>query len=348
MTSPCRRVHADGHRQIRYKEGVTSGKLRFVLALLIVFLIAASCGFSRRGATPVEDEGNVSYGDPGLLDIQEKGLDPETGEPLEEGASGGSGGSSGGSGGSGSSSGGSGSGSGSGFDPLAANRRVHDFGPLGNAVCGMTMAEPYKRIVIEIDFVEGREPTAYTRSALKSKIAAITGKPVSFDGGNEIPYKPVFTTEDVIKLARARDITSTAPVAAFWIGFLTQSEFTTALGVAYAGTVATVFRDAMGSVTLPPGYKQEEIEAATTLHEAAGHNMALVNIGYESPRDHESQSSEHHSKNPKSVMYPAFASTERLSEYLATGGAIPQDFDADDKADLADIKSGKIQSTLCR
>ncbi|WP_422747023.1 hypothetical protein ACN27E_04910 [Mycobacterium sp. WMMD1722] len=80
------------------------------------------------------------------------------------------------------------------------------------------------------------------------------------------------------------------------------------------------------------------VERAVLVHEA-GHLLALVNIGYSSPREREDPDHPNHSASEESVMHWAVESVSILS---ALGGGPPDDFDADDRADLADIASGSI------
>ena len=83
----------------------------------------------------------------------------------------------------------------------------------------------------------------------------------------------------------------------------------------------------------------EEVERAVTVHEA-GHLLGLVNLVYTSPIDHEDPNHKGHSNNEDSVMYWAIESND-VGNFIT--GDIPDEFDDDDKSDLAGMKSGELK-----
>ena len=105
------------------------------------------------------------------------------------------------------------------------------------------------------------------------------------------------------------------------------------LGAAVRGDVAAVFSDqvdrAAGLLVDPP-----TVEDAIALHEV-GHLLGLVDLVVGSGRG----DPEHpgHSRNRDSVMYWAVES-DAISQLLS--GGIPNQLDADDRAELAAIRGG--------
>jgi len=71
---------------------------------------------------------------------------------------------------------------------------------------------------------------------------------------------------------------------------------------------------------------------ASTLHEF-GHALGLVNRGVAMVHPHEDSGHKGHSTNSASVMYWQVESSD-IASLLASGGTIPQDFDANDREDL--------------
>ena len=112
------------------------------------------------------------------------------------------------------------------------------------------------------------------------------------------------------------------------------------IGAAYSSSAFAVFKQAIESAATPL-VTAEEIEDSVIVHEA-GHVLALVNIGYKSPRDHEDPQHEGHSKNSKSVMYWA---VDNVGVVGLLGGSTkpPTSFDADDLADLRDLRDGRLK-----
>ncbi len=70
--------------------------------------------------------------------------------------------------------------------------------------------------------------------------------------------------------------------------------------------------------------------------------LGLVNAVYVSPRDHEDKDHPHHSSNDASVMYWAVESSSLGAIF---SGTLPDAFDADDKADLADLQARDLEAT---
>jgi hypothetical protein len=64
-----------------------------------------------------------------------------------------------------------------------------------------------------------------------------------------------------------------------------------------------------------------------------------VNLVYTSPADHEDDDHPGHSNNDESVMYWAVES-QSLNSFFT--GNLPNEFDADDLADMEGMKSGEI------
>jgi hypothetical protein len=105
------------------------------------------------------------------------------------------------------------------------------------------------------------------------------------------------------------------------------------LGVAVRGDVIAFFPDSIeGSAT--PLVSAAAVEDAVVLHEL-GHVLGLVDLARNTGRadpDHPG-----HSRNTHSVMYWAVESS-LVGQVL--NGAPPKDFDGDDLADLAALRSG--------
>ena len=112
------------------------------------------------------------------------------------------------------------------------------------------------------------------------------------------------------------------------------------LGVAVDASTVAVFRDSIDdSVNFLGRPSADEIERAVTVHEA-GHLLGLVNLVYQSPIDHEDPDHPGHSSNEDSVMYWAIESNSIGNVF---SGNIPDEFDADDKSDLAGMASGELE-----
>lgn len=214
--------------------------------------------------------------------------------------------------------------------PIPSN---DDLGPLGSAAAPLLGTRPFAELVVEIDFVPGRQPTRSATSHLVETLRTVTGKPVSLAGGDRLPAGDgSYTLAEIRRLAEARSIPSRAPRASLWIAYLDGhlADDPNALGVAFAATAAALFPDRINEA-LTALVRAGAIERSVLLHEV-GHLLSLVNVGYRSSVDHEDPEHPGHSSNRESVMYWA---VEDVSVTTLLRGGPPDRFD---DADLADLR----------
>ena len=127
-----------------------------------------------------------------------------------------------------------------------------------------------------------------------------------------------------------------------WYFLLPAGTYTdeSVLGVAVDASTIAIFKD---SVDEAEGFfgrpSSEEVERAVTVHEA-GHLLGLVNLVYQSPIPHEDSNHPGHSNNEDSVMYWAIESND-VGNFIS--GDLPDQFDNDDKSDLAGMASGELE-----
>ena len=213
---------------------------------------------------------------------------------------------------------------------------IDALGPVGSAARQILLPEPFTEIVIEIAFVEGREPNPDTIAHLEREIERASQKAVSIDVHEIRGGKGSYTSSDIRGLSESSGTESAPPRASIFLAFLDGgfAENDQALGVAVAATVAAVFPDRIGSLStlLQPG----GVERAVAVHEV-GHILALVNLGYEGASDREDPEHPNHSSNKASVMYWA---VETLAVADVFRGGPPDRFDEADIADLRMLAGG--------
>jgi hypothetical protein len=193
------------------------------------------------------------------------------------------------------------------------------------------------RVVLEVRAQDGAAPDAGTISHLGQLLGAASGKQVAVDGPDVIGggARDWTQQEIVAAAADAAQIESGRSQVVLRLLFLrgTFEGKSSVLGVAVAGDVAAIFSDrvdaAAGLLVAP-----SVVEDAVTTHEV-GHLLGLVDLLLHTGRgdpDHPG-----HSRNRRSVMFWQVESD--LVTQLLDGG-IPRDFDADDQAELAQIRAG--------
>lgn len=314
------------------------GTGRGALVAVLLFLVAAGCASGEDTAAPTPQTG--SYGSGVDLDVGPEG--PQADDPASQPDTGGEGQPApdpgapapGPNDGSDQSTGGT--------DPdPAPKRKPPDFGGSGeNALFYLRPDHP--RLVIEINAVNGREPGGAAVNTLHGRLSSVLDKP----SGIQVLAPETFSTgqqtyslEDVRRIEDAhRTRFSQGDTVAMHYLFLNgRFEEEGVLGVAYRASSIVIFTDQVRAASTPL-VPPEAIMRAVMVHEA-GHLLRLVNNGYTSPRNHEDPEHPGHTKHRDGVMFWA---VESISVANVLGGGPPDDFHPDSRADLEELKTGRL------
>jgi hypothetical protein len=220
--------------------------------------------------------------------------------------------------------------------------RVGDSGnPGDNAAAYLRAAVP--ELVVEIDAVAGKGPRGETVDLVRRRLDAVVDKPggMRFLPVGSVPaHGGAWSVDDLRAAERAHRDTHNAPgEASLYLLFVDgEPPREGAIGMAYSASSAAIFSDQVATAATVL-VSAASIERADTVHEV-GHLLSLVNLGYTSSRSHEDDQHRGHSDNPGSVMYWA---VDNVGVATLLGGRTqpPTEFDADDLADLAAIRSGR-------
>lgn len=211
-------------------------------------------------------------------------------------------------------------------------------------------AEPFTRLVVQIDHAPGHAPSEVAKAHLLATLKNVTRKgEIVLDVRETLDGTArSWTADDLVALEReTRRTPHAAPTALMHVLYPAgKYRGANAAGVTVSGPVlgpVVVFLDAIremrvgtdvGTLPLPnPAPAVEVLERTTLLHEA-GHAMGLVNNGLPMTRPREDADNPGHSTNERSVMYWKVDAENGLRQLILDDESVPDRFDADDLADL--------------
>jgi hypothetical protein len=197
------------------------------------------------------------------------------------------------------------------------------------------------KLTVEINAVNGREPTPDALARLKARLSSVLDKPAGIEF---LPVKTFtssrssYTMTDIenLEAQHRRQWSDDSKAVIHLLCLNGRYEGGGPLAIAYRASSIVAFPEQIdNAATAVVG--RTVIERAVLVHEF-GHLLGLVNIGYQSPRDHEDPQHRGHSKSTGSVMYWAVED----SSVATLLDQPPDDYDADDRADLADRAAGRL------
>lgn len=210
----------------------------------------------------------------------------------------------------------------------------------------------YQKWVVEVDAAEGKAPSAALLSFLHDRVTPLVSKPkgVEFRLDESLAGTDrSWSSSAVVAFAKSHQGTeSEGDTVALHLLFLAghsdvDSDKGKVLGLAIGHGVVVIFADSVAGMCsgaiLPGTCNPAPFFRSVVLHEL-GHAIGLVDNGVPMVRDHLDRDPAHtpsgqspsHSSNRDSVMYYGVEQSALLGNLF--GNNPPQDFDADDRADL--------------
>jgi hypothetical protein len=217
---------------------------------------------------------------------------------------------------------------------------------LGNYAKGYLQGSKYTRLIIEVDYVEGNAPSSKAMETLKARINSYCDKQDVLILEKRITTsKSSYSDEDIRNLEdEHRNYQKSGSDIVAYVLYLNgqYSENEDVLGIAYGASSVAIFKEKIDNLNIPfwatTLVDHGDYEKAVLVHEF-GHLLAMVNIGYESDRNHEGNY-KHHCKYEECVMYHAIETVSILTLLSQENPEPPSDFCIDCQYDLGKLKSG--------
>lgn len=219
---------------------------------------------------------------------------------------------------------------------------------LGDYAKSYLSGNKYTKLIIEIDYVEGYEISDKALNTLKSRINYYCDKPDGiFDIDDGITSsKTTYSDGDIRKMEeKHRDYHKSGNDIVLYVLYLNgeYAKDEDVLGLAYGASSMAIFKEKIDGISIPfwaqNQVDNEDYEKSVLVHEF-GHVLALVNIGYESERDHEDVY-KHHCIHDECVMYYSVESVSIINLITQDDPKPPSDFCGDCRHDLSKLKSGE-------
>jgi predicted Zn-dependent protease len=211
----------------------------------------------------------------------------------------------------------------------------------GSSANNLLSADTFKKMIVEIGYIEGFQPSETAKNNFKNFIKNRTFKPEGVDFiEKKIPSsgKTVYTLEEVVAIEKQhRTQYNSSTTIAVWVLFINGNSSKdnnqgSILGSAYWNTSFVIYEETIHGLSdsaFEP--KRSLLEAAVMNHEF-GHLLGLTNLGTDLQSDHEDAEHPKHCNVEDCLMYWAAETSQGIGSMLS-GGQVPQ-LDAQCLADL--------------
>jgi hypothetical protein len=188
----------------------------------------------------------------------------------------------------------------------------------------------YTKLVIEIDYVSGFEPSQASVNNLSNFLQTIINKPSGIEikkSSISSPGKNVYTLDDITSLESKyrNEITKKNVITAYFLFLDNNYADPNVLGVTYRASSVAIFekkiQDLSGGLTQP----SRDLLETTVIEHEFGHMLGLTNNGTSLQSAHQDEPHGAHCTNKSCLMYWAVETSDVISNLLSSGNAPPLD-----------------------
>jgi predicted Zn-dependent protease len=219
-------------------------------------------------------------------------------------------------------------------DPIVKNKQENENDPVINHQIVPTdflSDDKFDKLIVEIQYVSGYEPTAKSLDNLKTFLQQRLNKPEGISivqNSISSPGKSAYSLEEIRaieKANRTQQADGSTLTAYFFFAdgdYAANSGNSKVLGIAYGASSMVLFektiREFSGGITQPSATTLE----TTVINHEFGHVLGLVNNGTSMQDAHQDEAHGKHCNNKDCLMYYTVATSEIVSNII--GGNIPE------------------------
>lgn len=204
--------------------------------------------------------------------------------------------------------------------------------PTGASANDLLSDSVYKKLVVELAYIDGFKPTEKSLNAFKSFINERTYKP----NGVEIRLKAIptkeketYTINDIVTLEEQyRTMYNTQETITVWVLFVNgksskDTDASFVLGTAYYNTSFVIFEETIQELSNSTFEPERSLLESSVIHHEFGHILGLTNLGTPLQSDHEDLNHPKHCNEKSCLMYWS-AETSQGLESLFSSNEIPK------------------------
>lgn len=221
-------------------------------------------------------------------------------------------------------------------DNVVTNRQA-----TGSSANDLLSDATFKKMIVEIGFIEGFKPTQTALNNFKNFIQNRTNKSLGVEFiTKQIPKtgKEVYTLEEVVDLEKQhRTKYNTNSTITVWVLFINgksskDNNQGSILGSAYWNTSFVIYEETIHGLSDSTFEPSRSLLESSVINHEFGHILGLTNLGSDLQSDHEDTDHPKHCIEEDCLMYWAAETSQGIGNMLS-GGQVPV-LDAQCLADL--------------
>jgi len=213
----------------------------------------------------------------------------------------------------------------------------------GSSANDLLAADTFKKMIVEIAYIEGFQPSEKAKNNFKKFIESRTFKPegvVFIEKKIASTGKKIYTLDEVVAIEKEnRTKYNSTTTIAVWVLFINgkssrDNNQGSILGAAYWNTSFVIYGETIHGLSDSPFEPERSLLEASVINHEFGHILGLTNLGSDLQSDHEDADHPKHCKVESCLMYWAAETSQGIGNMLSGGKVLTLDAQC-----LADLKA---------